>query len=362
MLVNKFQASVGGIIQPEGSKGLVFIFPDIKNKKDFIAEFIEHVLPQVAPLLFPDFNKSKWDNDAAYELTQVTNLKHQIDTLQEETDKKIASLKESISENKSRNEFLFDLARETGDKLVEAVIMALNIMGFKQVIDVDKQQSGEDKNQLKREDVQIQDYDQTLVCEIKGINNHPKEDDCIVVIKYVQSRMKEWNRTNVQGLTIINHQRNLPPHDREHEKPFTQISLDSAEALMTGFGLMTGWDLHRLTRSFIQNKWKHENVKDLFYKLGRIEPIPSHYEYIGKIAGFIENKGVVGITIKNSQLRKGDRIAFELPVVFEEQDCPSLQAENKEVEGVAEGIVGIKTTLTKQQAKVGIRVFRIVTD
>jgi hypothetical protein len=49
------------------------------------------------------------------------------------------------------------------------------------------------------------------------------------VWKYIAPRMKEWNRTDVQELAIINHQRNLPPLDRENIAPFLEDVLTNAQ-------------------------------------------------------------------------------------------------------------------------------------
>ncbi len=143
--------------------------------------------------------------------------------------------------------------------------------------------------------------------------------------------------------------------------PFRQEILDAAEE--ESIGLMTAWDLHRLTRSFIQNGWKHENIRDLFYQSGRIQPIPNHYEYVGTIERYmkIDEINVIGVQIEKGTIRLGDRIAFELPVLFEEQICESMQFENADIEEAQVGmLVGIETYLTKDQA-IRTRVYRIRT-
>jgi hypothetical protein len=81
-----------------------------------------------------------------------------------------------------------------------------------------------------------------------------------------------------------------------------------------------------------------EYVKELFYLSGRIEPIPKHYEFIGVVERFWERVDAVGVRMEASILTRGDRIAFKLPVEFEEQAVQSLQ---------------------KEQLKKGTRVFRL---
>lgn len=207
--------------------------------------------------------------------------------------------------------------------------------------------------------MQIHDGEIKLIVEIKGINGFPSDEDILAVQKYVPLRMREWDYTQIQGLTIINHQKHIPPLNRDNDLPFRKEMLEVTEE--QNIGLLTTWDLHRLVRSFIHNEWKHENIKDLFYKVGRVNILPNHYEFIGKIERFIENKSILGIKIEASNLRLGDRIAFELPVIFEEQVCDSLQFKNNPIEIAEVGmLVGTKTHLTKENARVGVRVYRVI--
>ena len=127
------------------------------------------------------------------------------------------------------------------------------------------------------------------------------------------------------------------------------------------FGLLTTWDLFRLVRSYLKLHWKHEYIKDLFYVSGRIEPTPKHYEFIGVMERFWERVGVVGVRIETSILTRGDRIAFELPIEFEEQEVTSLQVDKNPVSQAETGMLaGIQTFLHKEQLKKGTRVFRLM--
>jgi len=62
--------------------------------------------------------------------------------------------------------------------------------------------------------------------------------------------------------------------------------------------------------------------------------------------------------IEENEIRLGDRISFELPIEFEEQNVESLQIDGEAVDLALPGkTAGIKTNLTKEQAKKGVRVF-----
>lgn len=170
--------------------------------------------------------------------------------------------------------------------------------------------------------------------------------------------MREWNRTDVQGLAVINHQRNLPALERENRNTFSGDVLANAEE--QGFGLLTTWDLFRLLRSFLKNGWEYDHVRPLFYQSGRIEPVPNHYQLVGVIEHFWERPGAVGVRVEADEIEQGDRVAFDLPGQFEEQVVESLQVENAPVAKAQAGaLAGIKTRLTKKQAKTGVRVFRL---
>ena len=228
---------------------------------------------------------------------------------------------------------------------------------------VDVDEVVEEEGGGKREDIQIWDNSPTLIGEVKGISYYPSDEDALTVQKYVILRMREWDTREVQGLTIINHQKNLPPLERENTMPFRQEILDNAKEQQ--IGLITTWDLHRLARSYLRNGWEHQNVRDLFYQVGRIDPVPSHYEYAGTVQRYMEvgEISVVGIEVESNAFRKGDRIAFELPVFFEEQVCESLELDNEPIEQAdPDMLVAVKTHLSEEQAQSGTRVFRILDE
>lgn len=354
---NKFGESLGGMILPHGPrKGGVLLLPQLKNKKDFIVSIIEDVIPGIRPDLFPDHDNTSWKNVYPYEIEQISVIKNKIEVVQYEANQKIAELDNEISEIGKRNKYIFDIVSETGDALVYAVRRALYVLGYKEVIDVDEDMDTGDVGGGKKEDLRIHDSSPTLIIEVKGINGYPSDDDSLAVQKYVTMRMREWNRTDITGLSVINHQRNLPPLDRNNDTPFRDDLVVSAEE--QGIGLMTGWDLHKLVRSYVSNRWHHDNIKDLIYSAGRIDIVPNNYELIGHIERYIDKYSVVGIML-NSNLSEGDVVSFELPHMFVEQDCVDMQLDNVAVGSAGAGeLVGLKTVLSKQEARVGVRVFR----
>jgi hypothetical protein len=351
---NKYREPIAGSIYLEKSKGKIFIFPQIKEKSRFLTRFLKDVLPKLSPHLFPDAKRS-WVHRPVYELSEVIKLEHQI----QHAERQIVLWKEAIKKEQTEKSYLYELIRETGNPLVSAVKKTLEVLGFQSVIDVDEEMEKSGDISPKREDLRIYDDSSILLVEVKGISGFPSDAEALQVTKYVAPRKREWNRTDVQGLSIINHQRNLPALDRDNKLPFREDLLINAQE--QGFGLLTTWYLFRLTRSYLKNGWKHKHIKPLFYRSGRIDPVPTHYEFIGIVEHFRLKIGVVSVRIEATKLRWRDRIAFELPVEFEEQDVESLQVNKEPVEVAEVGMLaGISTHLTKEQAKKGIRVFRLV--
>jgi hypothetical protein len=138
--------------------------------------------------------------------------------------------------------------------------------------------------------------------------------------------------------------------------PFRKEILDNA--MQVKLGLMTGWDLFRLVKAFIQNQWKPEHVIPLFYQTGRIVPIPKHYEYVGKVKQ-VWNVAF-SVEIEHAELRLGDRVSVEFPVDFDEQPVKSLRLNNIKVEvATAKCEVGIERQETLPKVKTGMPVYRI---
>jgi hypothetical protein len=363
LAANKYDDPVSGFLflkEEESAKpGWVFVFPQIRGKSRFVARFLKEVLPDLAPHLFPHVEGARWVQRPEYELPRILELERQIQLIQEETRQQIASLKREIEEERSRMGYLHDTVRETGRSLVIAVKKTLELLGFQSVVDVDEEMKETEERGPKREDLQIRDISPVLLVEVKGISGIPRDADVLQVGKYIAPRMREWNRTDIRGLAIINHQRHLPALERDNESLFREDLIINAEE--QEFGLLSTWDLFRLTRSYLKNTWNPEYVRPLFYQSGRIEPIPTHYQFLGIVERFWPEASAIGIRIEEVELGLGDRIAFELPVEFEEQVVESLQVDGEPVERADVGqFAGIKTHLTEEQVKKkGVRVFRV---
>jgi hypothetical protein len=339
--------------QPWGS---VFILPQIANRPEFLVSLVSSVLPYSHPVLFPYLEGAKWVERKEYEIPGVMDRKVEIDRVRTESEARISALEQEIHAEREKFGYLHELIRGTGDTLVRAVKTALEVLGFQDVVDIDLEREQTGDTGPKREDLQIRDFSPLLLIEIKGVVGVGKESEKLQVWKYMTPKMKQLNRTDIHGLSIVNHQREVPALERNNDAPFQDDVVTNA--VEHDIGLLTTWDLFRLVRSFQNNGWAHEHIRELFYHSGRIEPVPAHYQYIGRIAGFIETIGVVGVQIEVGSIRRGDRVAFDMPVVFEEHIADSLEVRNQPVEEAGAGqMVGIKTSLTKEQARNGVKVY-----
>ena len=216
---NKFGQSVCGGLAVEG--GLFLIFPQILRKADFLNNLITNVLPEVHPELFPFSESKKWILREEYEMPEIVELKSEVEKTKEEAKTKIEEIETTIENKRQEFSYLGDILTKSGNELVEAVIKTLDVLGFKKVIDVDKTLTeDEEKSRGKMEDIQILDYEPDLLVEVKGVGGLLTDDDALAVNKYVTARMREWEKTKIKGLTIVNHQRHLPPLDRENNSLF----------------------------------------------------------------------------------------------------------------------------------------------
>jgi hypothetical protein len=355
---NKYGAAVAGFISPpEKSKGgWIFVLPRIRDKSAFIAAFLKNILPNLSPALFPHAEGQRWVHRPDYELPSVLEKARAISSIQDTAAQKVAELEKAMDAERSANKFLYDLLRETGSNLVVAVQKALALLGFTDVVDVDAEMKKAGKDASLREDLRIHDISPVLVVDIKGVAGKPADPEALQAQKHAFIYVQEQNRPDVRGLTIINHQRLLPPLDRDNEMPFRKEILDNANQLQ--LGLMTTWDLFRLVRGFNCHSWNPTQVKPLFYRKARIFPIPAHYEYVGKVKQVWKN--AFSIQVEQVTITIGDRISVEFPVDFDEQPVASLRLNNADVRSATVGQeIGIQRHEASPQVKEGFPVYRI---
>lgn len=352
---NKFGQTVSACYRVGADKGgIVFLLPRVKQRLPLLKYLLGELLPRISPGLFPDVLSGSWVRQHPYELREVLSIEDEIERVKEEASTRVKELEDGIAQERNEKSYLPELLTTSGDELVAAVKSTFEMLGFKQVIDADAEK--DDKTAL-REDLQVLDRSPALIIEVKGISGLPKEEHALQVTKYLAPRMKEWERQDVQGLAVINHQQGLPGLDRERANVFQKDVVTNAETLE--FGLLTTWELFRLARGYLRHGWKPEYVLDLFYGHGVIHAVPSHYEFVGTVNQFFEEPEALTIDLE-APIRVGDTLAYELPVEFEEQSVGSLRLDDAVVDKAEAGAeIGVKTKLSKEQARKGLRVFKV---
>ena len=348
MAESSYGATVAAQIGPLKSGGLILLVPQIKDKASFVRDLLVEALPEMTPHLFPDHAAHKWVKSTAYAFPKVLALKEQQKKVLAEADKRKDALQDQINEYEETLRFAFDICTQTGGDLVTSVQQCLEFLEFGDVRDVDKEE-----DQLQ-EDLQIMGSGSPILLEVKGINGLPREDDTLQVVKYLVRRQREWSDTDIHALSVINHQRNLPPRERDNQGVFTKSQVNDARDL--GYGLVTTWDLHQLMRGVVVLGWPKNTVQSMLRKTGRILTIPPHYEYLGDVVEVWKEPRAFSVTGEKAIIRQGDRLAVKVAGEFTESVVESLQLEDESVpEATLERVVGMKLAsgvLPRKKAKV----------
>lgn len=270
-----------------------------------------------------------------YELYSVIKYKNEKINVQQKAKEHLEELDKKISIERDQYGFLHGLLTQTGQNLVESVKLALEFIGFQKIIDIDKQICNENTYKPKQEDLQIHDNSPTLLLEIKGLSSLPREADTIQVTKYVNRRIKDWNRTDVHGVSIINHQRNIPALERDNQNIFTEQQIEDAKNY--DITLISTWDLFLLIRGMMKWKWDPEAIRNLFYISGRISRLPGNYRSVAEIVKYYEQIGVISVLVNENKIYKGQRIGYITSEGYLEEDILSLQIEKQDVEEAIPG-------------------------
>lgn len=235
LATSKFGDTVaGGLLPREKGEGIVLILPQLEDKEAAVLDLIQTALPEILPRLFPDHEGGRWVHRDEYEHPSILERKVAQLEVQRKANEEVARLDREIDAERDRCGFLHGLLTKSGKALVTDVKRALEFVGFQKVVDVDEV---DDAEANKQEDLQILDGSPSLLLEIKGLAGMPTEGDTLQVTKYVLRRIRQWKRTDVVGLSLVNHQRNLPALERNHANAFTEHQVQDAKQNDTG--LMT---------------------------------------------------------------------------------------------------------------------------
>ncbi len=353
---NKFNQVVAALLTDDDGTPLTLVLPQMPNIHDVLVELLERWVCEWKPALFPHHEGKKWVHRPEYEVPAVLDLQRQVQKVEEEARQRVKDLVQKIDEIRSENQDCYTLLNGTGTELVEAVIRSLSKLGFKRVVDVDKQEKEKANGGTLREDLQILDDQIALIVDVKGVNGHPEDAEATQSEKHALMRSREF-KGEVKPLTIINHQRNIPPHERDQKAYRDEIIQN---AVQTELGLMTTWDLFKLLRNKELLGWRFEHIKPIFYRSGRIDPVPHHYRPLGKIAHTWEHSfGLVPLL----PVSVGDRLAVESGDTFAEITVDSIRVDDEERNDAdADSNCGIACNGASKSFKIDARIYLIEQD
>jgi hypothetical protein len=355
-ILDKYDNFVGLHLENE-QLGQLLLLPQLNDKPAIAASLLTELLPAIAPNLFPYHKKGLWVQEREYQHPSILALQDKRQTVIDRALKEIDATDIEIYKQSEQWEFLHGLITKAGSQLVSDIARALSVIGFKQVTNLDNElKEGENP----QEDLQVLDLPQPVLLECKGLTQMPREDDALQVHKYILRRMKEW-KSEVQGVCIVNHQRLIPPLNRNHENVFTQTQIQ--DALNHEICLMTTWQLFLLIRAMLKYNWNSKVIRDLFYLKGKCSGLPSHYKLLGHVGHYFDAKKVIGIDITTDLiLRPGAVVGYALPGEFLEEAVDEIQLECKPVQQAGNGPrVGMKTQFSRSQVGEGKMVY-LVTD
>ena len=189
-----------------------------------------------------------------------------------------------------------------------------------------------------------------LIIEVKGIGGTSKDNECSQISKIKLRRSKERGNFDVYALYIVNHQRYLPPKERQNP-PFLEHQI--ADALNDERGLLTTWDLFKsyfmvnngiIDKSFIRSR---------ILEFGLVHFEPDHLPLLGIVDEVYRNGKVFILTLKNVTVKKGDVIVISHDEEYFKATVMNMQVEGVDVNEADSGEIGFEIdSAVKRKSKI----------
>lgn len=311
------------------------VFPQlICNKREFIVELINDVLPGIFPKLFPYSEQFSWLKSDDYSLPNQITLLEKKRKLEEDYTKALVEIDKQIESNQNLHQFLHDLLTESDAKLVKAAEHFFNWLGFSNVLNLD-----ETSPEIKEEDLQIPFEDGLLVVEVKGIGGTSRDSACSQISKIKFRRSEDRKRFDVFALYLVNHQRYLPPLARRNP-PFTEHQINDAQ--FDKRGLLTTYELFKLYFAIEEGFITREDARNALLQYGLVNFSPSNASLIGSPLEIHYEGTVVIIEIEKTSLSKGMKIIVCDDGAYFKAEILEIKIDNKSVENASSGEIGIR--------------------
>lgn len=313
-----------------------FVLPQVEDKAGLLKDLFENILFRFFSDYFPDIEARNWIHSNTYKLPEEIEVHRRIEFRREEYERDIAKLEEEAKIINNKNTYLKHLLTESGSALVKAVKSFLEWLGFENVIDKDDTLAEGD---LKEEDLCF-DYDGThFLLEVKGINGTSTDSECSQVDKFVNRRMRELKTTEVHGIYIVNHQRNIEPLKRQIP-PFNDIQKKDAEnQSRTLLYTMQLFALHSdIENGFIS---KVQARRDLL-QIG-LAQFHNHLISLGVPYKYYQDGMVICLNLQGIDISVGDLLYYEDNLQrLVGLRIESLQIEKQDYQTLSKGKVGVK--------------------
>lgn len=316
--------------------GLLIVLPSSNQCESIFMDLLQEVLPEIKPDLFPENCKNAWLLDSRYHLPNTKALIEEEQKLLLKHRIELDTIKNKIKINNDAFSYLHKLLTETGEELVDAVKTFLSWLGFDNV-----EKSDDNKKELLEEDLTFT-FDGTIyLIEIKGIIGTSKDYECSQIDKIVTRRMKKFKKTNYKGVYIVNHQRHLPPHDRE-TPPFKKEQIQDAEHIERL--LLTTWDFFKIYNLVQTGLLSKTWVQSIFKEKGYQDFLHNSNLYIGTITELVNAKIGILQTVSNI-ITVGDSI-----LAIKNNEVVVLKIEGIQING------NPIETITNIETEIGIKV------
>ncbi|UBD18065.1 hypothetical protein [Bacteroides salyersiae] len=314
---------------------IILVLPQTKKKRELLQTVMQEFLYKYYSEYFPEVEESLWLNRSTYYLPGQEELLKEKEELIAKYNESLIALDERIEMNKNKYSFLHKLLTATGDELVKACLEYFKWLGFKDVIDKDKELDKE----FNEEDIQINTEDKgLLLVEIKGINGTSTDAQCSQIFKNVFRRREEQQRFDVFGLYVVNNERGVEPLSRTIP-PFNHQQIK--DAVNEKRGLCYTWQLFNLYFEIEDGIITKQEAQSMLFNNGLIDFRPK----VNKVAvphKYYRQHTIVCLKIDNIKINVGDFFFYEEDGRWKKLRILTIKDGDEKFQSVSNGSYGFE--------------------
>lgn len=313
-----------------------FVLPQVEDKAGLLKDLFERVIFRLLSSFFPDVEAREWIHNDFYQLPEEREVQLKIEAKRKEYEQEITKLEEEATVIRERTLPLKQLLTESGSTLVAAIKSFLEWLDFENVIDKDETLK---EGELKEEDLCFDYGGNHIFMEVKGINGTSTDAECSQIDKIVSRRMRQLDSTNVHGVYVVNHQRNVEPLKRQLP-PFNENQIKDAVSLSRTlvytvqlFSLYSDVENGYITKEQAREHLLQEGLADFH----------SHLTSLGTPYDYYQDYTVICLDLHNTQVSVGDRLYYKDSLQrLVELRVESLQQVKKSLDTINNGKIGVK--------------------